>query len=1032
MGRITSNIGLITGLPIADIVNQLAAIEARPRDVLVQRTATLRSQQTAITELTASILAVQFTARNLTKTELFTQRTAASSDATALSVSVTGTPALTSMQFTPLRAASAHQLFSSGVASDTAPVGAGTLSFRFGGEIDEDISLDLFNSGAGVQRGKIRITDRSGASSEIDLRYVRTVDDVLEAINTNATVNVTAVAAGDKLRLIDNTGQAASNLKVQEVGGGTTAASLGLSGINVAASQADGTDVLRLFNALNLTHLNSGNGVSIHESLADLKVEFRDGSSVFIDFKPVDSLTLHARATTTAANGINAQVTFTAVDAGAALAGVVVEFIDDAGVTQGNETVTYDSVTKKLTFRIDAGNTTANNIVTALNNDATANDFFRASLPTGGTGTGVIAVTDAATTALPTTIPNETTLADILNTLNTSAPSRLKAELDASGERIVLTDLTTNSGGTFQVTSPFGSGAPADLGLTTTASGGVITGRRLLSGLKTSLLASLSGGTGLGTLGNLNLTDRAGLTAAVNLAGAETIDDVVAAINAAPIGIDASINAARNGILLKDTTGAMASNLIVANGDATNTADKLQIAVNAAVTSVNSGNLKRQSMSESTLLSSLNGGAGVRKGKFRVVSSTGATFTVDISAASITTVGDVIEKIKDVVSGVDVRIDDSGDGLLLIDTAGGSGTLTVQESGGHTAADLNILGSAVSMTIGGAPGKGIDGSTTYSITLDADDTLGDLVTAINNLDRGVQAAAFNDGSAVNPLRLSLVSEQTGRAGRLLIDASALSLSFSESVKAQDALLLVGAPSNTFPGVLASSATSSFTGIVPGLKLDVLKASSTPVTITVSASDISLVAGVQALVDNYNTLREKLATATAFNAETNVAGPLLGDVAALRLEADLGDFLSGRFFGVGTLQSLGELGVELKDDGTLELDTQALKDKYAADPDAVEQFFAAADVGFAEKLDDLIEGLAGEDNSLLVNRLLALNDKVADNERRIDVLNERLDVFRERTLKQFADLEIAIARLKDSQSALSTLSILPPIRIRQTR
>jgi NAD(P)-dependent dehydrogenase (short-subunit alcohol dehydrogenase family) len=40
-------------------------------------------------------------------------------------------------------------------------------------------------------------------------------------------INVTAVAHGDRLRLVNNTGQAVSNLKVQEVGGGTTAASLG-------------------------------------------------------------------------------------------------------------------------------------------------------------------------------------------------------------------------------------------------------------------------------------------------------------------------------------------------------------------------------------------------------------------------------------------------------------------------------------------------------------------------------------------------------------------------------------------------------------------------------------------------------------------------------------------------------------------------------------------------------------------------------------------------------------------------------------
>ena len=48
------------------------------------------------------------------------------------------------------------------------------------------------NGGAGVQRGKIRITDRSGAVATIDLSFARTVDDVLQAINSNEDISVTA------------------------------------------------------------------------------------------------------------------------------------------------------------------------------------------------------------------------------------------------------------------------------------------------------------------------------------------------------------------------------------------------------------------------------------------------------------------------------------------------------------------------------------------------------------------------------------------------------------------------------------------------------------------------------------------------------------------------------------------------------------------------------------------------------------------------------------------------------------------------
>ena len=65
MGRIASSIGLITGIPIEDTVNQLLAVSARPRDRLIERTEQLQAQQVAVTELTASAIAVQLAIQNL-------------------------------------------------------------------------------------------------------------------------------------------------------------------------------------------------------------------------------------------------------------------------------------------------------------------------------------------------------------------------------------------------------------------------------------------------------------------------------------------------------------------------------------------------------------------------------------------------------------------------------------------------------------------------------------------------------------------------------------------------------------------------------------------------------------------------------------------------------------------------------------------------------------------------------------------------------------------------------------------------------
>src|SRR5205085_6504459 len=73
--------------------------------------------------------------------------------------------------------------------------------------------------------------------------------------------------------------------KVGEVSGGTTAASLGLGGINVAADTATGQDILRLFSGLDLSRLNDGNGLSLRAALPDLHVTLKDGTSLDIDFR---------------------------------------------------------------------------------------------------------------------------------------------------------------------------------------------------------------------------------------------------------------------------------------------------------------------------------------------------------------------------------------------------------------------------------------------------------------------------------------------------------------------------------------------------------------------------------------------------------------------------------------------------------------------------------------------------------------------------------------------------------------------------
>src|SRR6218665_2172717 len=94
MASIVSGIGLSTGLNITDTVNQLIAIQARPRDNLTTANTKLQAQQTALTALTAQLISTQVTAKRFNSASLYAQRTVTSSDTSVLDVSSNGTPDL--------------------------------------------------------------------------------------------------------------------------------------------------------------------------------------------------------------------------------------------------------------------------------------------------------------------------------------------------------------------------------------------------------------------------------------------------------------------------------------------------------------------------------------------------------------------------------------------------------------------------------------------------------------------------------------------------------------------------------------------------------------------------------------------------------------------------------------------------------------------------------------------------------------------------------------------------------------------------
>jgi flagellar hook-associated protein 2 len=918
MGRISTNVGLISGLNIREIVDQLIDVAATPRDILADRNKDLQNQQLAIGSLSAKLLSIQFDLAKLAGDTLYAAKKATSSDTNVLTATITDAAAAvnSNYSFTPVRTAASQQLVSQRFTSQDATFGAQSFAFRTGGFLNKGISLQELNAGLGVRLGQVRITDKSGEDAVVDLRYASTIDDVLNAINSNTTINVTAEVVGDSLRLTDNTGQGGT-LSVQEVNGGNTAADLGILAISAAGAttSATGSDVFALHADTQLSKLNDGNGV------------------YFTDSTSIDDL--------------------------------VFEFADNSG-------------------------------------------------PIG------------------LDISGAQTLSDVVDAINESddLAGKVTAAIAADGNRLELTDLTTGSG-TFSVANGVLGTAADDLGLSVAAVSDTITGARLTSGLRDTLLSSINGGAGIETLGNLNITNRDGVLSTINLTGVETISQLVDAINDQATDVTASISSSRGGIELIDTSGGTTSNFIVASVGAATIAQDLGIAVNAATTESASGSLNRQAISKATLLSSINGGQGITTlGDMTITDTAGVKKTIDLNPTDneATTVGDVIDRINASIVGVEARINDTGDGIILIDTADGSGEILVENAGGTVATDLNLAGASVEVDIDGTPTQVIDGTTIQSLEIEAGDTLEEVAAKINALEGGVTASLLNDGQGV---RLSLTVDNTGAANEILLDLDEATFQFQEISSAQDALLQFG--SSQSGGILVSSASNTFKEVVSGVSITVQKASTSAVSVAVSANDSGLVTVAEDFVENYNTLRDEIAKLTAFDPEALTTGLLFGTNEALRVDTELSRLVTDKFFGLGSFESLADVGITVNDEGKLELDKVVFQEAYASDPEGLKTFFGDDENGgVVSRFDEVINQLAGAEDltggadGLLTSRTAALQATIDTNADRIAELDTFLEKQRERLLLQYAQLETILADFQATQSALASFTPIAPL------
>lgn len=213
-------------------------------------------------------------------------------------------------------------------------------------------------------------------------------------------------------------------------------------------------------------------------------------------------------------------------------------------------------------------------------------------------------------------------------------------------------------------------------------------------------------------------------------------------------------------------------------------------------------------------------------------------------------------------------------------------------------------------------------------------SLADVVSSINSSGTGIVASAVQTSSGQYVLQIS--SSTTGTAGDLSIDPNAFSTSplgtMKTAVAGQNAEIQVGGSS----GYTVSSQNNTFTGLLPGLTVNVQQVSATPVTITVGKDAAAIANSVKTMVDDANAVLSDLQKYAGYNEATKKGGPLMGSATLQNLTNEiLGTFASA--IGTSNLGSAASIGIKISN-GQISFDQTAFENEFNSNPSEVQSLF----------------------------------------------------------------------------------------------
>lgn len=412
---------------------------------------------------------------------------------------------------------------------------------------------------------------------------------------------------------------------------------------------------------------------------------------------------------------------------------------------------------------------------------------------------------------------------------------------------------------------------------------------------------------------------------------------------------------------------------------------------------------------------------------------------------------------------ITISLNSSGNGLMFNDASGGTikveaNNVKLQASQGTSAVDTDL--GFVKTSVGGdetlTEMKIAAGALTGVFTINGEKFDLSQLTNANNTAEQNRAAILNAINSNSTLQSAGIKAEEGKNDAISLVGKSVTIGAegadaSEQTKVLDSIGMVAGSYTSSQGLLdkmditniqkAQDAKLTYNGIpierdtnniddiVSGLSLELTSITETgkDVIVRIARDDEGIAEEMQAFVESYNEIYNKLQELTKYDAETEISGVFNGNSEIRSITRQLNAIINSTDAN-GT--SLVKYGVYMNEDGTLTFEQDTFNTAFQEDPDAAVEFFRSSATtskgqtietdGVFTKLRDTMDSLiTGSNSTLKILETTLINEQKTLNEDKTST-QESIDTKYEIMAEKWSAYDQMIAQMQQSANTITQL------------